>query len=227
MNIARFHIEYQLTVDKRDSSAVPELEAEVIDYFLNEAQERYIKSRYESLNVYKAGFEAIQKRTDDLRSIVKTEDINTAVVAGETNTFKAVLSGTTSPYMFYIRGRANMVKTGCANKTQGVNLVRHDSLDRILLDPFNKPNYGNVVAYFEDSDFFVITDGTFTVPSVKITFLKRPNLMNVGSYGGAVVDCELPEHTHKEIVQYAADITFENIESKRLETVKRQLLNIE
>jgi len=229
MLIERFHIELEQAVDKRDNSAVPELGPEVKDYFLNEAQDRFIKLRYGKNNLYKAGFEEIQKRTDDLKALVRTEIVPTAAVTYEDGVFKVDLDAlpSTDLYMFYLRCRAEISKESCPSKYVDVKLVTHDKLHRAMSDPFNKPEYGYPLAYFEDSDVLVMTDGTYTVPNVKLTYLKRPNQMNLGSYGGAKTECELSEYTHKEIIQLAVDIIIENIESPRIQTTQQRMMTTE
>ena len=44
MNITQAHIEFRQSLDRADSSAYPDLLAEQVDYFLNEAYNRYIKT---------------------------------------------------------------------------------------------------------------------------------------------------------------------------------------
>ena len=83
MTIAEAHIEFDVTLDKRFTSQTPEFPPEIIDYFLREAQARYVKTRYSPNNIYQAGFEEIQKRTDDLRNIVKTVVLDTTPVSYE------------------------------------------------------------------------------------------------------------------------------------------------
>ena len=228
MDIERFHIELQIAVDKRDNSSVPELPPEVMDYFLNEAQDRFIKTRYGKNNIYKAGFEEIQKRTDDLKALVVTDTVTTSVVSTEENTERVDLDSLDNDYMFYIRSRAEILKDGCDAKYVGVKFIQQDDLNRVLDDPFNKPKYGWPVVYFEDRDIFVISDNTYTVPRVKLTYIKRPAQMkNAYVSDATLVECELSEYTHKEIVQLAADIILENIESQRFQSIKQQLTSIE
>jgi len=229
MLIDRFHIEFQLSLDKRDNSAVPELEPEVMDYFLNEAQDRFIKLRYGKNNIYKSGFEEIQKRTDDLKALVRTEIIPTTAVAYEDGIYRLDIDALPSGdlYMFYLRCRAEVEKENCAGKYVDVNLVQQDKLNRALVDPFNRPSYGHPILYFEDRDIFIATDNTYSVPNAKLTYLKRPAQMNVGTYGQPRVECELSEYTHKEIVQLAVDIALENIESQRVQTTQLRTMTTE
>lgn len=242
MTLSDFHIEFKVALDKLDSSAYPDILTEEIDYFLNEAQERFIKTRYSPNNIYKEGFEEIQKRTDDLRTLVVTNYAPISAVTTETNTYKADFSTvysdeaqvtnitTTESYQFFLRGRARVVKTGCTSSYVPVKIIRQNELERVLLDPFNTPKLNSPIAYFERGILYVVTDGTFTIDKFKITYLKRARKIQYGTtYPTPTTDvtCELPEHTHKEIVQLAVNIALETIESRRLGTQESQLNKIE
>jgi hypothetical protein len=241
MTLSDFHIEFKIALDKIDSSAYPDILPEEIDYFLNEAQERFIKTRYGINNIYKEGFEEIQKRTDDLKNLVVTNYASVTAVGTETNTYRINLSSlfsdeahttpiTTETYQHYLRGRARVVKTGCATKYVSVKPFRQDEIERIIKDPFNKPTVTEPVIYFERSNIYAVTDGTFTIDKFKVTYLKRATTIRRGTvYATPTTDvlCELPDHTHKEIVQIAVNIALENIESRRLNTQEGQLNKIE
>lgn len=240
MTLNEFHIEFKIALDKLDSSAYPDILVEEIDYFLNEAQERFIKTRYSPNNIYREGFEEIQKRTDDLRTLVVTNYAAVSAVATETNTYKADFDtlwsneaqsiAATELYRFYLRGRARSVKAGCTSTYVSPKLVRQVELERILLDPFNNPKLNCPVAYFERGDLYLVTDGTFTIDRFKVTYLKKQATITYGTqYPTPVADvnCELPEHTHKELVSIGVNIALETIESRRLQTQENQLNKIE
>jgi|1_EtaG_2_1085319.scaffolds.fasta_scaffold00175_9 hypothetical protein len=232
MLIPTAHIEFLITVDKQSTSQVPEMPDEMVDYFLNEAYGRFVKTRYAKNNIYKAGFEEIQKRTEDLKGLVVTELVTTIPVPYELDetafpAVQAVLTDLTLPYWFYLRSRTLVTRESCSDKWKKPKLVQQDDLETVLEDPFNKPRTYRPVVYFENGNILIRTDGTFTVPSVKLTYIKEPLPVNLGTYGGAVQEFEISDHTHKEIVQLAADIAIENIESQRIQTLKQQLATIE
>jgi hypothetical protein len=242
MTLNDFHIEFKIALDKLDSSAYPDILVEEIDYYLNEGQDRFEKTRYGINNLYKEGFEEIQKRTDDLRTLVVTNYVPVSTVTTEINTYKAdfttvysdeeqtVNVTTTETYRFYLRGRARTVKTGCSSTYTNIKLFRQMEIERILLDPFNSPKLNSPIAYFEEGIIYIVTDGTFTIDKFKLTYLKKPRVIRYGTqYPTPTTDseCELPEHTHKEIVQLAVNIALENIESRRLQTQEGQLNKIE
>jgi len=57
----------------------------------------------------------------------------------------------------------------------------------------------------------LITDGSYGVVSYYVRYVKKP--LEVSS-GIPTVDCELPDHTHDEIVVLAANLALENIEQQ-------------
>jgi hypothetical protein len=72
MTIEEMHIAFKLKFDKLDLLEYPNLEAEAIDFLLNQSQIRLLKNKYQTNNTYREGFEGIQKRIDDLRTLVKS-----------------------------------------------------------------------------------------------------------------------------------------------------------
>lgn len=236
MTIEQFHREFKVFFDKVDSSAYPEFQDGEIDIYLNEAQERIIKLRYGKNNIYRAGFEEIQKRTDDLKNLVKTrfctvtEETSYSVV-GDT-VYRASLSSlfddaelttqSVDNYMFYIKSIAETTKGDCKTWSR-VKLVQQDDVSSIGGDPFNKPTFTRPIIFFEDSDIFVWTAKDCSISSFQVTFLKRPALMNIGTYEGDKTECELSEHLHKELLQLAITIAIENIQSPRVQTQQMNL----
>jgi len=243
MNINRMHVEFKLSYDKLDSSAYPEILTPSIDAILNEAYERVIKTRYNPNNIYKKGFEQSQKRTDDLKQLVKTKFAVATAVTTETNTYRvnlqamfddeALTTPSTSQYMFYLRSRPRHVSTTCGSRYALVNIYETDDLDNdALINPFKKSYLLESVGYFEDGDIMIVTDGTYSIDKVKVTFIKIPLridkaqiLLPLGLPGTSSI--ELDEHMQREIIQHAVNIALESVESIRQQTQRQQLNTIE
>lgn len=231
MTIAEAHNEFRQACDRLDSSSLPDLLVEQVDYLLNEAIVRYVKTRYSGNNDFKMGFEEIQKRTEDLKTLVFTEFPTISSVLTETNIFKANLSSlytdealtvpSTKEYWFFVRCRARVVKNSCVSTYNKVLLYQHDDLDDVMEDPFKRPSINELVGYYESGNLYIVCPSNVTIDKVKLTYIKKPVSVIYGTqYPTPVldVDFDLPEHTHKEIIQLAVVIALENIESKRLET---------
>lgn len=211
------HREFLLRLDKVETSSLPEFLPEEIDQILNAAILRFTKLRYSVNNVYKAGFEELQKRTEDLKELVKTTDFTPTTVVGETNVFSLNLQGQ-ADWMIYLRGRAQVNKPNCQSYLASIDIVQQDDLETVKGDPFNKPDQYNVVGYFEAGKLYLLTDGSFTIPLAKLTYLSYPVVVVHPDTGNPQVDCNLSRHTHDEIVELAVKIALNQIESPREQT---------
>lgn len=231
MIVEQFHREFDITLDKVASEAYPEFLPAEKDYYLNEAQDRFIKTRYGKNNIYGVGFEEIQKRTDDLKNLVKSRFCTVSTVShysesGE-NIFRAdinslysdeaLITVSSDEYMLYLKSSAKTCIGTCC-KYFKVKLVQQDDLASVANDPFNKPRADRPIIFFEDGNIFIWVDQGTTVQSMLVTFIKRPVQINIGTYGLPKVECELSEYTHREIVQMAVQIALENISSPRTQT---------
>lgn len=214
MTIAEMHLNLGIVVDKLDTASYPDLPYEIKDWALNESQERFIKSRCDRNNLYRKGFQEIQRRTDDLNNITKEIVIVPTLVRSKV--YKVNLSGTLTDgnkYMFYLDdGEAEVAKTGCAATYVEVTEIPTHQVKEVLRDPFNKPDILNPIIEFKDGGIYIHTDGSFTVSRFRMSYIKRPAQMSLADE----IDCELAEHTHNEIVNLAGSILLEEVESGRL-----------
>ena len=234
MTVAEMHREFKISYDIIDSSAYPELLDAEIDFYLNEAMNRFIKKRYDKNNLYRKGFEEMQKRTEDLKALVVSRFADVVAVPSYTSigdlVYRADVSAlfddighttaSTDKYMFYLKMSVDTcsdVGATCCGWNR-VNLVQHDDLSTVARDPFNKPSDVYPIVFFEDQDIFIWTGKTAIARNVLITFLRTPLAISLGNYGVPLQVCELSDHTHKEIVQMAVQITIENLQSPRVQT---------
>lgn len=236
MTVSEMHLQFRQALDKVNSSSYPELLTEQVDYYLNEAQLRFIKTRYSGNNLSKNSFEQNQKRIDDLNKIVITRFSKVLPITYDPTTFKCSLSTiyndeactvvSSEKYMFYVMGRCKTSKTNCSSKYHNIRIYTHDELNVVRKNPFRKSVYSEPIGYFEDNNINIITEGNFTADVLAISFIKEPVLIKYGSqYPVPTTDvsCELSEQTHKEIIQLAVAIALENTDNPRLQT---QMYNI-
>ena len=245
MDVGEMHYEFKLKLNKVDSLDYSNFLAPEIDWYLNEAQEVFIKQRYGKTNVKRAGFETTQKRTDDLRNlVVKDLILASSPTSSDPSVYESVLP---HDYMFSIRNIANGMKGICEGKLNCVQ-TQHDDLNDTLKNPFYAPSFewrevplvfGTSGGGASDANkIFVYSDGSFSITSVNMDYLRQPARIAYpsgiagGQYmlpdsAGTVIstdqNCELAEHTHKEIVDLAVqivagDIDHPGIQSKMLKT---------
>ena len=207
MTIKDMHYDFKKKLNKIDSQQNKNLLIPEIDWVLNEAQEIFVKIvAFPKMYQY-LGFEIGQRTIDDIKTIVEPEtciDVNNNIV---------VLPGN---YWFYLKGSVIMTKGKCSDVKGSLVIRQHN--DDFELSPFDDSSFEwrtvNGV-FYEKGVKFYINDST-VLTKFFLSYVKQPRLMHNaedfrgGSYellSGQVltgfVNCELPEQTHREIVDIA------------------------
>lgn len=213
MDVRSMQYDFKQKINKVDSQQYRNLRVPEIDWKLNEATDIFIKSIAEPRKRNHLGFEVNQRTIDDIRTIV----VNSVSLTATSENIFVIPDN----YMFYLSGEVTLSKEGCGEKNARLIIRQHD--DRHEDSPFDNSSYewGEVNARFVGNTLRLFTDGTFTVTDLKIDYIRKhayihnaqdflpgsnynlPNGVNlIGSQ-----DCELPEHTHREIVDIAVLIT--------------------
>jgi hypothetical protein len=234
MDIRGMHYDVKYKLNKIDSQQYRNLKVPEIDWVLNEAYEVYIKSIAEPRQKNNLGFETSQRSIDDIRPLVKDAvEITTVTTSGVT----------TAPlpldYMFYLSSDVIMTKPACGDRPGKSLLKQHD--DYLLGNHLYKSSYewGIVNIRFYSAGIRIFTDTTFTVPKLILDYIRKPayihnaqDFLPTGSYklpDGTVLtgtqDCELPPHTHREIVDIAVLILTGNLQIPDYQ-IKQAKLNL-
>ena len=206
MTIKEMHYDFKRKLNKVDSQQNENLRVPEIDLALREAEEIFIKMvAFPRVKSY-MGFESSQRSIDDIRTLV----INEYPVDIINNT-----SSLPDNYLHFIKGDVEMSKGKC--KAKGRLFIRqHD--DDFERSPFDRSSFEwrtiNGV-FYEKGVKFYINDST-VLTKFFLSYVKQPRLMHNaedfrgGNYellSGQVltgfVNCELPEQTHREIVDIA------------------------
>lgn len=112
------HNAFKFGLDKLDSVNYPNFLTEEIDLLLNQAQERFIKQRYGINNVKRTSFEETEKRTEDLKEVIKQEVLTPTANSGQVNngfniTTNSVFCDLPSDHWFTIWERAIINSDRC------------------------------------------------------------------------------------------------------------------
>jgi len=100
------------------------------------------------------------------------------------------------------------------NKISYCTFAQHDDIYALLDDPFNKTDYDLPFYNIEESYLDIYTSNMFIAEKAIIKYLRKPIAISY-SLG---VGCELPFHTHDEIVEMTIKSILEVIESQRYNT---------
>lgn len=121
MTVNDMHIAIDLELNKVNSNLYDIILPQEKDYFLNRAQERFIKQRYSPLSNAKGrGFEMSQKRIDDLRNLV-IPNYYDKVYQLPTNDFDYSTKGRfyfPDDYWFLTSNRSKVYYNSCGSITQ-------------------------------------------------------------------------------------------------------------
>jgi hypothetical protein len=194
-------------LNKVDSQQYRNLRVPEIDWALNAGQEIFIKMVAFPRYATRLGFERVQRNTDDIRTlVVPSGDLvpvsNVATLPGD--------------YWHYLGGTVKMTKQNCTNIQANIKIRQHD--DEFESSPFDKSSFEwrTVNAVFDAQGLRFYTDGTFTIDTCNFDYVRHPayihNAQDVvgGNYNlpsgvnlTGFQNCELPEETHREIVDIA------------------------
>jgi len=109
--------------------------------------------------------------------------------------------------------------------------VQLDDIYTLLDDPFNTTKYTKPLMTIRDNFLDIYTDNTFVVNKVKITYIRKPvtvvHATSALATAGAV-DCDLPQHTHQEIIAGTVNSILEGIQDPRYRShFSTQVMNSE
>lgn len=216
MTIANMHIAVKLGLDKTSALDLPAFEPEEIDHWLNKAILKFVKTRYSGVNVKGESFEQTQKRVDDLSTLVKYTTLVLTAGTEYPNSF-IVNTGVNTWPSDYLLTIAEEVGTSTSLRW-GVTQCNHDEYRQKIDDPYSEhiSHYGSAkpLRLFDDTNVKLIGDGTYTLSNYYLTYLREPATVDVDT----PTNCDLPDHTHDEIVELTVNMMLENIEQPRMQT---------
>jgi len=238
MTVQEMHEQFKIGLDKVDSLSVPNFLPEEVDIFLNNAQEQFIEQRAYGGNPKRQGLEETQKRLDDLKNITKNFDSAT-FIQNSNNKPNGSFVNLPTDYRHAMEEEVEVSYVDCNNSTvitrPEVDPTTHDRYNRIIKDPFNKPDRTVVyrLGYERVNNveaFELVPSANETLIRYYLRYTREPIRIQQGSIYQTPLadqDCELSNHTHREIVAIAVKNALEGIESPRYPTNKNELNEIE
>jgi len=234
MDRTEMHKEFKLLMDKAGGGGAPSFISSEIDRFLNIAQDKFVSKRAFGNNPRRTGFEEDQKRRDDLVGIIRQSNLSSFNTYGA-NKPNAVLAPIPAHYRHAINEEAIIYTPGKEDSSRrvGVKPITHDRYNKIIDDPFNKPDKDTVYrldfAAFNgsgedaegDPGFELICGEGQEISMYYIRYIRNPIQIAPDQ------NCMLSEHTHREIIRMAIVDALETIEQPRYQSSKIELNEIE
>lgn len=240
MTVQEMHYDFKQKLNKIDSQQNRNLRIPEIDWKLNEACELFIKTiaepRYSITDTL--GFEKNQRNIDSIRTLVVYEtSLEPTLQKVNNKTFSATLP---EDYMFYISSKVYMKKLPCKEEREGVVILRQHEND-FETNVFEESSFewGEVNIKFTDKGILIFTDGTFEITNFKINYIRRPKYIHYaqgfstsgyilpsGIVLSGVQHCELPEETHREIVDIAVLLTSGDLSLADYQMKQNKIINL-
>ncbi len=212
--IELFGERYNLSSNSNDDK----LDDEVYLY-LNAAQDRFINQRFTG-NPSGLPFQLTQKRIDDLRTLItESGDLSAA-----TNPSPTIPNGkrytTPANLRFFIKAYPSI-----NGNPVSAEMITLEESYKWIQTPNNNPIVREAKVLYENATTFtVIVDPTdlANLGTVKVQYIKIPTTIASGT------NSELPNHTHREIVEIAVGLAIEGIENiDRYQTHSDKLKTVE
>lgn len=207
---------FKFRLDKADSLNYPSFQNIEIDLLLNQAQERIIKQRYGSSNSKRESFEETQKRTEDLKVIVANAVLTPIANTSSNIDTNAQFVTLPTNHWFTVQERCTITYPDCKddNKTSVIPVypIQHNDFNKIIDNSFLKANKQRILRLMDQGKVELIHDSDSTIVDYKLRYIRKP--VTISSVA-PLVNCELSEHIHDEIIDAAVSLALEDIESKR------------
>jgi len=232
MTISEMHIAFKLELDKVNSLQYPSFTTNEIDFWLNQAIRKFVKTRYSGVNYKREAFEQTQKRIEDLRTLVREVSIPCISAGAVKPNGYVITSGfsntifTAAPYWLSLGEEVLLTLADNSTIRQGVTEVTSDEYRFEIDNPYSSYilHYGNAkpLRLFYNNTIEFISDGTYSVTTAYLRYLKRPEVVL-----HPTASCDLSEQCHDEVVNLAVQMALENIEQPRLQTYTQDVNTME
>jgi hypothetical protein len=228
------HLEFKIGLDKTDSLNYPDFGPEEIDVFLNKAITKFVEQRAYGTNPKKDGLEVTQKRFDDLLTLISNTNISTFGTSSQLKP-NAVTAALPSDYLHAIQEEVNISYLDCNNTITFARVpvypITHDTYNKLIRDPFNKPDETGIFRMGLGGNMELISSSGVTITTYFLRYIAKPDEVRYGTaYPTPTTDvqCDLPAHTHREIIELAVIDALGNIEQyNRLPSEVQQANNME
>lgn len=218
MTVTQLHTAFKIGVDKIDSLNYPDFTATEVDFLLNQGQERLVKQRYGLNNVYKRSFEEIQKRTEDLKELVKNYLGSPLPFSNDNIDINARFYTLPADHWFIVQERLLISYLDCdgknVNTTVEVVPITHNEFGKAIKNPFKRPDITKVMRLMAQGQVEIIFNPTVNPGTYHLRYLKQPQTIDITTN----TTSELSDYLHQEIVDEAIKIALEDIEARRLQT---------
>lgn len=185
-------------------------------YFLNLSQLQYIITNFLNKGQVADNIEAIYRRSDILRNLVKRyEGTESSTPLGSSNSTGGINMALPTDYLYYMSTYSfveNPYTSFIGKQWVPNRIVDHQDLYKIINSGFNSPILRRPCVVLEENDKAVLyKDRDTSVYNISYVYLRKPLEMSLEATSnnvptGKTNECELDESTHMEIVNNAVQM---------------------
>jgi hypothetical protein len=200
------------------------LDTNDILYFLNRAQEKFVRDHFDITPRSPFPFATNQRVEDDLSTVyIKDHTISTTYGGNSTayNNMYSDVAEYPDDLMFLVSARSKnhfnwkgvdfnissnnkrVVSNDYSERLANIRIVEPSEIYSLLSDPFTTTKNERPLADHNDRRLNVFTDDKFVVDTVMINYIKTPREIE---FGTTPVESELPQSTHREIVELSVQL---------------------
>ena len=192
------------------------LDSDTIFYFLNAAQDRFIKHNYLEMDNTKNSNENLKKNIDSFKALIITKDLSKGINISDNYQYgKKFLLPKTDGIEFFLYLRSSSKVHGTyLSVPEGSDFwvpnkfITQDDVDGILVSYYNKPILRQPCVLLEsvdssDSYLAVYIDSFTKLTGCECTYIRRPKKISISK---TPQSCELSEGVHQERVELAVNI---------------------
>lgn len=219
---------FTMQLDKVNSGSLPELTSNQKLFYINKHLIQTVSNKYSGYNPIQKGFEEIELRTSELRNLVKEDNSLTLTSSTSYNTDVSSSEVTLQSYHLYLLRHTiqyRFKKKGCNDYSNWLKGTIYksslDNVEKLLNDPFNTPEYGNILIETIDNKVRFYYNSSTQIQSYVLTYLRLPTLLT--SITSTTNYTDLPDKVLYEVINNAIAEVLENIESERLQTIQNEL----
>ena len=119
---------------------------------------------------------------------------------------------------------AKRIVAGDSQRVYSFNkFVQQDDIFKLLEDPFNTTKHTSPLTTMRGDYIDIYTSDIFIIDGVKITYIRKPREISLSLDDS----CELPVHTHREIVDMAISSILEGFNDPRYKTHQTEVIKNE
>lgn len=220
MTDRQFQIEFERRLQLMDPELVRtnKLNSDTIFSFINEAIDKFYKTRYSGINAKTEGFEQSQKRIDDLRNLIKTFDYSDNIDS-QGNVFKVELP---EDYALLLGDTAGIIPLDEYSECwpldeNGDYLIKYNDTIEATIETIDKQLNNSLSEHLlkyctarplrliQGNQINLYTDGKYSIQRYNIVYLSCPKFLDSKNITNSEYT-SLPEHTHMEIVKMAVQL---------------------